>query len=422
MRGDGFAEPTVLHVLEAVGGGTAKHLVDVVTHVEGVRHLVAVPTRRLSGLSDDAIADRLRDAGAQVHVTPMRRQPASRDNALAVLRLRRILQRERPDVIHGHASIGGALARAAVAATLTPFVWTPHAMLTGRGLVAAQRVLFRRADNVIALSGSERELIVRERVASPDDVVVIPNGVEPHPGPSPLDLRRDLGLPSTATIVGTIARLVPQKAPVDFVRTAAAVAARRPDVHFVLIGNGPLADDVDAEIVRLQLEGRFHRLVLPQGAGQLMDQFDVFVSTSAFEGGPYTPLEAMAAGVVAVVTDCIGNRDAVAHGRTGLTAPVGDAAKLADAVCLVLADVALRERLRHAAWDAVATTFDVRRMAERMKALYATVAGRTPVPTARRAFPVVLEGLHAMSTAERTYAPAHAAPVLTASAELAPEG
>ena len=393
--------PSVLHVLEAVGGGTAKHLVDVVRHVDDVRHIVAVPARRLGGLSDDEIVAHLREAGADVHVVPMRRQVASRENALAVRRLRHVVEDTRPHLVHGHASVGGALARLALAGTRTPLVWTPHALLTGRCLTAAQRALFRRAHTVVALSASERDLIVRERVAQAQDVVVIPNGIAVDRRPSPIDLRAELGLRADTPLVASVARLVPQKAPLDFVRMAAVVAARQPHAHFVLVGDGPLAPRVDAEIARLNLGGRFHRRVLPQGAGRLMSQFDVFVSTSVFEGGPYTPLEAMVANVPVVVTGCTGNRDAVDDGLTGLVVPPGAVDALADAVQLLLTDQTLRVRLRRGAREAIATTFDVRRMAERLGELYATVGGITAPVLPRPVVPVALDGLRRVASEKR---------------------
>lgn len=146
--------PTVLHVLEAVGGGTAQHLLDIVRHVDGVEHHAAVPARRTGGLSDEKIVHRLRASGAHVHVVPMRRMPLSLDNMAATRHLRRLIGVLRPDIVHGHSSIGGALARLATVGSDTRFVWTPHAVAPGAALRRVQAALYRRADLVIAVSPS----------------------------------------------------------------------------------------------------------------------------------------------------------------------------------------------------------------------------------------------------------------------------
>ncbi|MCU1427033.1 MAG: glycosyltransferase family 1 protein, partial [Actinomycetia bacterium] len=113
----------VLHVLEAIEGGTARHLRYVVRHVDA-QHVVIVPAERIGGLTDTGAFDVMRAAGAEVHVVPMRRSPASRHNAAALMHVRRHIRRHRPDVVHGHSSIGGAIARVATLGTDAARVYT----------------------------------------------------------------------------------------------------------------------------------------------------------------------------------------------------------------------------------------------------------------------------------------------------------
>lgn len=373
----------MLHVLEAVGGGTAKHLVDLVSHVRGVRHVAAVSSHRVGGLSDDGIVPRLRAAGATVHVVPMQRSPVAPPNGLAVLRLRRLLRDLAPSVVHAHASIAGAVARLALLGNPTPLLWTPHAISTGRVYSLAERLLFRTA-TVVALSDSERDLIARLGVAAQDALLVIPNGVDRSAAAPPFGVRGRLGLPPGARLVGTVARLVPQKAPLDFVHTCAHVALRMPDVHFVIVGDGPLAGAVDRLVHRLGLAGRFHRLSVPTEAAAVIAELDAFVLCSRYEGGPYTPLEAMVAGVPVVVSGCVGSRDTVVDGATGLVAEPGDVAALADALTRVLADEVLRARLCRQARQRLTTHFDVADMARQYTQLYRRQAGFSPYPAETR--------------------------------------
>jgi glycosyltransferase involved in cell wall biosynthesis len=109
------------------------------------------------------------------------------------------------------------------------------------------------------------------------------------------------------------------------------------------------------------------------GAPTLMRQFDVFVLASRYEGGPYAPLEAMRVGTPVVVTDVIGSRDTVEHGRSGLVVPPDDPDALAAAVVRLLADPDLRRRLAGGGRARLAERFDVRRMAGRLGNLYQTL-------------------------------------------------
>jgi hypothetical protein len=78
----------VLHVLEALGGGTSRHVVDVVRHTPDVVHEVAIPKRRVGWVTDETAAEEMTAAGARIYRVEMRRSPASGRNAAALASLR----------------------------------------------------------------------------------------------------------------------------------------------------------------------------------------------------------------------------------------------------------------------------------------------------------------------------------------------
>ena len=361
-------DPVVLHVLEAVEGGTARHVVDLVRHVDGIRHEVAIPWRRSFGVTDESAAPSLRAAGATVHLLPMHRRPWAPANAVALHALFQLVGRRRPDVVHGHSSVGGALAR--VAARGRPVVYTPHGIVEARAYLAVERGLGRWTARLVAVSPSEGDLAARLRLVGPGRIAVIPNGVDLDLPAGGFDLRSRLGLAPATPLVGTVARLVTQKAPVQFVRTCALVALRHPDVHFLLIGSGPLQPDVDRAVREGSLVGRFHHLPsLPAAAG-VLDQVQVVVLLSRFEGGPYLPLEAMRAGTPVVVSDVVGNRDVVEDGVSGFVVAPQDPVAAAARVVDLLDQPETGRLMGQAGRLRVADHFDVREMGRRTKALY----------------------------------------------------
>ncbi len=361
--------PRVLHVLEALEGGTARHLIDIVTHV-AASHLVALPPRRIGALTDETATSRLRKAGAEVCVVPMHRTPWSPANALAVARLRRLIRTERPDLLHLHSSIGGLLGGLAGIRSDVPTIYTPNGITQSRAGILAERLLRRGRDVVVAVSPSEASLARQLRLATAQQTRVIPNGIGADAPTFPLILRAHLGIPTDAPLVGTIARLVRQKAPTDFVRACGVVAQHLPDAHFVLIGGGPLEAEVDAEVDRAGLGDVFHRITAMPDAAGVLGQLDVFVLASQFEGGPYAPLEAMRAGTAVVVTDVVGSRDTVVRDESGLIVPSGDPQSLGEATLALLRDPQMRSRLEATAQERVATSFDVRQMAASLDELY----------------------------------------------------
>jgi glycosyltransferase involved in cell wall biosynthesis len=363
--------PRVLHVLEALEGGTARHLVDVTRHVSGVEHHVAIPRQRVGWVTDEAAAGDMAEAGAQIHYVDMRRLPVHPRNGAAFGRLRRLVAELRPAVVHTHSSVGGALGRLATVGQPAARVHTPNGVPTAPAALVLERALGRITHRLVATSDSEADVIRRHRIVRPERLVVIPNGIDlaPPDGPT-VDLRRELGVPSGAPLIGSVARLVPQKAPEDFVRICASVSGRRPDAHFLLVGSGPQQDLLDRAIRRGGLAERFHqRRVLP-GVAALLGQLDVFVLASRFEGGPYTPLEAMRAGVPVVLSDVVGNRDVVVDGVSGALGAAGDIDAMANAVMAFLEDPGRRQAITTAARVRLAQRFDVRLMGAALADLY----------------------------------------------------
>src|SRR5207253_1934288 len=81
--------PLVLHVLEAVEGGTARHLVDITRLVDSVRHEVVVPAERVGGVTDPEAVGAMEAAGGRVHLVAMTRNPLSLRNVRATAAVRR---------------------------------------------------------------------------------------------------------------------------------------------------------------------------------------------------------------------------------------------------------------------------------------------------------------------------------------------
>jgi len=384
----------VLHVLEAIEGGTARHLSYLVRYVDA-EHVVVVPPERVGGFTDTGLLDMMRDIGVTVHIVPMRRSPASRHNMTAIAHVSALIHRHKPDVVHGHSSIGGAIARVAAMSSRAARIYTAHGVFPARYAIAIERTLGHVTDRFIALSQSEAEQVRAFGLVPDDRLVVVPNAIElDPPPPATHDVREKLGVGPNTPIVGTVARLVPQKAPEVFVRACAGVAQRAPDARFVLVGNGPQADLVESEISRLGLEDRFLQLQHCNEGARLITQFDVFALPSRYEAGAYAPMEAMRAGAPLVLTDVVGNRDAIEDGISGFTVPADAPDALADQIVRLLDDGALRQRVAAAATRRLREHFDIRGVAARLQHLYLEAArGRRRVrarTAARRDYTAVV--------------------------------
>jgi glycosyltransferase involved in cell wall biosynthesis len=189
--------------------------------------------------------------------------------------------------------------------------------------------------------------------------VVVPNGIdlERFATEDGAGVHAELGLPPAAPLVGVVARLAEERKGIAlFLQMAAAVAQVDADVHFVIIGDGPLRPGLEQRAAELGVAERVSFLGARADVPRLVAALQLFVLPSLYEAGPLTLLEAMALGKAVVTTPVGVAEDVVCDEGTGLIVPVGDADALAAAVLRLLSNDELRasmgKRAREEAWPA----------------------------------------------------------------------
>ncbi len=343
----------ILFVVEAAATGVARHIFDLLDGLQARGHTIDV---LYSPLREDALfrADRLARPDVRFAAVAMRRAPGVQD--LRPLRkIRRFIRANGPyDILHGHSSKGGLMARLAAPGSGARVVYTPHAISTLDPTRAplprlvyglGERVLALATDALIAVSSQERTAIGRLGIPL-RKVVCIRNAVAPLP-PGP-DRRGDLGLAPDDVVIGFVGRCSRQKAIDVLVAAFAAVRRKVPAARLLVIGDGPEKDSARRQA---EAEGCAAdiRWLGACDARAWYPSFDLLALPSRYEGLSYTLLEAAAAGLPIVASDVGGVRDVVADGLTGRIVPPGNTEALADALALLTRDSALRARYAEAA-------------------------------------------------------------------------
>ncbi len=153
------------------------------------------------------------------------------------------------------------------------------------------------------------------------------------------EVRDELHLPADAPVVVGAFRMSEEKRPLLFVDTFAKALRARPDAHAVLMGVGPLFEDVRQRARQLGIAERFHCLGRRGDLPRVMSAMDVFLHTAWWEGTPNVVLEAQQLGLPVVVSKGGGAADAVDHGRTGLLIDRESEDALAEALIDVLSSL-----------------------------------------------------------------------------------
>lgn len=162
-------------------------------------------------------------------------------------------------------------------------------------------------------------------------------------------LRPLLNLNEATVIVGNTSAIAPHKDYFTFVDTAAIILIFMPQIHFVIIGNGPLEDKIKDYINQKGLTKNITLTGFRNDVPELLPDFDIFLITSKTEGLGTSVLDAFACNVPVVATNAGGIGEMVENGKTGLLANVGNATQLAENVTMLLKDELLRRKIKEGA-------------------------------------------------------------------------
>jgi glycosyltransferase involved in cell wall biosynthesis/ribosomal protein S18 acetylase RimI-like enzyme len=348
------------------------------------------------------------------------------------IRLVRILRRERFDLVHTHNPKPGVLGRVAARMAGVPAVMntvhglyaTPEDRLGKRWTVLGlERFAARFSD--LELYQSEEDLAWARRIGlvRGSKAVLLGNGTDlSRFDPAAVsverleELRRELGIPEGALVVGTVGRLVAEKGYRELFAAARRVRAALPEARFLVIGS-PDHDKADA-ITEHEIERAGRDVVFAGWREEVRDLYavmDLFVLPSWREGLPRSAIEAAAMGRPMVLTDIRGCREVVQDGVEGLLVPSRAPARLAEAIRSLLEDAPARERMGAAARRRAEERFDERRVAQividHTRALLEKV-GRVPRPNAATVRAARPEDAGAMARLHREGLPDSFLPIL----------
>lgn len=301
--------------------------------------------------NDDTLIDTARRYGVEpIFVPDLRRTLNPLAQWRAARALYRIIRDYRPDVIHTHLTMAGFWGRVlgrllGVPVIVHTFHEHPFRGIYGRAqtftFVQVERALARLTDSIITLSeGLRREIVDHYHLTRRSRITVLPlgfdlsafAGVPRHAGL----LKQTQRLPQDAPLVGIIGRLVPVKNHALFLEAAARLHRERPDVRFVVIGDGALRPALEAQAAALGLSDCVTFTGWLREMPAVYSDLDVLVISSFNEGTPVPIIEALASGCAVVATAVGGVADLLDNGAFGLLVPSGDAAALATALCRAL--------------------------------------------------------------------------------------
>jgi glycosyltransferase involved in cell wall biosynthesis len=286
-------------------------------------------------------------------------------NLLSPVRIAAIAREIKADIIHTHLSTAGLWGSLAGRLCGVPVAAHVHAMNS--------RFCYQFADRIITCSSGVRQHLVSQGVAA-GMVRVAYNGIDLRrfddvPG-SDL-MRRSLGVPLTAPLIGCVAHLSAKKGQEFLVRAVALLRDRWPELHCLLVGEGEMADELGNLAVSLGIGARIHILGFRSDAVALMNAMDLVVLPSiAKEGLGLVLVEAALLEKATVASNAPGIDEALLDGISGVLVPPGNPEQLAEALDRLLADEELRTRMGTAGRKRALETFTIPAMTTVVENVY----------------------------------------------------
>jgi glycosyltransferase involved in cell wall biosynthesis len=365
----------ILYVItRSIHGGAQSHVVELTRWLSATNEIAV-----LTG-EPGFLADATAGFGAEVFTVPeLVRSVLPHRDFMATLKVRRIIQHFKPDIIHAHCSKAGLIGRLAGWWTRVPTVYTAHGWRCAPGVAWGERLLAwpgewvgaRLSQHIITVSTWDYNIAVHCRIADATRLALIHNGISNSPARSRNSARPEI-------VLVMVARFAPPK---DHLLVMRALRGLPPHVRLLFVGDGPSLRNTQAQAIQLGVNHRISFLGQKADVANILLEADLLVLASNSEGLPISILEGLRAGLPVVTTDVGGVRDCVHDGVTGLVVPRGDVAALRNAISALVDAPSLRARMGAAGRQLYERQFTAAHMVSRTYELYRRVAHEAAHPS-----------------------------------------
>lgn len=325
--------------------------------------------------------------GSVISVPELRRAINPFLDALALLRLYWLFRREKFDIVHTHTAKAGVLGRISAAAAGVPaVVHTPHGNnfygyfgpVFSKCVIAVERLMSRLTAKITVFTELEKRDIVRLRVAGPEKVALIQQGLELDPlielQPDKPKIKKMLGIDPDERVIGMVGRLEPIKGPEYFIRAAAKVCADFKKVRFIAVGEGSLRSKLERLAKSLGVRERCIFTGWRDDVLEIMSILDILVLPSLNEAVGMVLIEAQSQGIPVIASSVGGVPEAVKDNYSGILVAPGNTDGFAQVMKKLLRDEEARRKMGLNGRDWVKGKFGVEEMITAVSGLYGVLA------------------------------------------------
>ncbi|RYG37477.1 glycosyltransferase family 1 protein [bacterium] len=276
----------------------------------------------------------------------------------------------RPDIVSTHSSKAGIIGRLAGRKAKLPTLFTAHGWSFTEGVGRSaklyervERIVAKKGGTIVCVAEADRQLAITKKVARPDQLVTIHNGMPDYPERA----IPGLGIP----MIVSVARLDTQKDHPTLFRALAKIKDKPWTLE--LVGGGSRKEEFQGLARELGILDRITFHGVQTNVRPFLSRAAVFALISNYEGFPRSTVEAMRTGLPALVSDVGGSREAIVEGKTGFSVPRGDVDAVAAKLGQILDSSELRTSMGEAARERYEKEFTFDSMFAKTKKVYQNV-------------------------------------------------
>ena len=373
----------IAQILEATIGGTAKHINQIFDNLNSHEFEFTLICSTKRDLQFKNNIKKIQSRGINVTIIEMVRNINPIIDLVAIAKLVKILKTGEFHIVHCHSSKAGFVGRIAAAiAGVRRIIYTPHAFAfyayenkSQRHLfILVERILAKITHQIVCVSKSELYAARTHKIIPKKSLVLIANAIEKYDknisNRKIENLKSELSIASNHFIIGTVGFFRKQKGLNYFIDAVSEFAREKQNIKAIIIGRGNEELSIVGHIQKNGMQDiifLFKNIESVQPYYRLMH---IFISTSLWEGMPYSILEAMASETPIIATDIPGTRDIIKNNENGILVPPKDIDKLVISMSRVYKDPELRKNLSRNAIKSVIKSHNLQTWTTQMRQLY----------------------------------------------------
>ena len=365
----------IVYIAESIGGGVRRHLVDLLENLnKDYYEIYVIYGNRTDCVFLENICSFEEKGIVFFEIKSMVREISFEKDLKACKYIYNLLKKVNPDIVHCHSSKAGALGRmCAKFLGIKQVYYTPHAYAFMDPNISKnkrfiylklEKYLSKITNKVIHVSEGEEQEAIKNHVVNPKKSKVILNGIDEK-----VELinnsrkHRDF-------VIGTVARMDDQKNPMEFIKIAELVINNYPRVKFVYVGDGIRLNEIKDYVNNSACKNNISILGFHDQPNIILQTFDLFLTTSLYEGLPYALIEALAFGKPIIATDVVGNNEVVNDKYNGYLYSQGNIQEAAEIIEMLITNKREMKRLSANSCELYDRKYRLDRMIEAYESIY----------------------------------------------------